>query len=285
MKPSFFVLCVVLFFTACKKDNAAVDNETLPEKTLLDVAYGSDPAQKMDVYLPAGRTANSTKALILIHGGGWSGGDKTDYKDYIPVFKQRLPGYALFNLNYRLASYPPNNIFPTQENDMKAAVDTILSKASEYLFSKEKVALFGASAGAHLALLQGYKYGRPKVKAVVDMFGPTDMADLYNKTSDAYLKFGIQVLLSGTPSSNAGAYQAASPANFVSAQSPATLILHGDQDPVVPLSESAALKDKLQELAVPVQFFVYPGKGHGWAGPDLTDSYNKIEAFLKQYNP
>lgn len=285
MKPFLLLFAVAFFFASCKKENTALTPDAVPEKTLLNVSYGSDTAQTMDIYLPAGRSADSTQALILIHGGGWSGGDKLDYKDYIAVFKQRLPGYALFNINYRLATYPANNIFPTQEMDVKAAVDTILSNTDEYLFNKNKVALLGASAGAHLALLQAFKYGSPKVRAVVDMFGPTDMADLYNKTSDAYLKFGIEILLSGTPSTNAMAYQESSPINFVTAQSSPTIIFHGDHDPVVPLSESTALQGKLQEASVPVQLNVYPSTQHGWGGANLTDVYNKMEAFLRQYNP
>lgn len=284
MKRLFFLLYISVFVVACQKETKTGGTQT-PEKTLLDVSYGSDAEQKMDVYLPANRTAIDTKLLIMIHGGSWVSGDKADFNEYLPVFKQRLPGYALFNINYRLGQLPAENIFPTQENDVKAAFDFILSKSGEYIFNQEKLAVLGASAGGHLALLQSYKYTTPKVKALIDMFGPNNMVDLYDSLTDPIERFGLQALLNGTPVSNTTLYQSSSPINFVSAQSPPTLILHGGMDPLVPVSQSIALKAKLQTAGVPVQMVIYPGEGHGWTGANLTDSYNHIADFLTQYNP
>ena len=284
MKKLFPVLFLCLFFVGCQKETSDA-SQTAKEQTILNVSYGTDTAQRMDVYLPAGRTTTTTKVLVLIHGGAWSTGDKTEFNEYIPVFKERLPGYALININYRLAQLPTTFLFPTQELDVKAAVNAILDKADEYQFNKEKLALFGASAGAHLALLQSYKNNTPGVKAVVDMFGPTDMTALYSSLATPIERFAFQSLLGGTPASNPTMYQASSPVNFVSAQSPPTLILHGGADPVVPVSQSTSLKAKLESFNVPVQLVVYPTEGHGWFGANLTDSYGKITAFLTTYNP
>lgn len=285
MKKFFLLFYIAVVFVACQKETKTDNTTQTPEKTLLDLSYGSSAEQKMDVYLPANRTATDTKILILIHGGSWISGDKADFNEYIPVFKQRLPGYTLVNINYRLGKLPATDVFPTQETDVKAAVDFILSKSSEYIFNKEKVAVLGASAGGHLALLQSYKYTSPKVKALIDMFGPADMVDLYNSLTDPIERFGLQTLMSGTPTSNAALYQSASPINFITAQNPPTLILHGGMDPIVPISQSIALKAKLQAAGVPVQMVTYPTEGHGWTGANLTDSYQKIETFLTQYNP
>ena len=94
-----------------------------------------------------------------------------------------------------------------------------------------------------------------------------------------------QALLGGTPSTNAALYQASSPINFVSARCPPTLILHGGADPLVPVSQSTALKATLESVNVPVQMVIYPTEGHGWLGANLSDSYGKIADFLKTYNP
>lgn len=284
MKKIFPLFFLSLLFVACQKDssNNAQQNQ---EQTILNVSYGSDTAQRMDVYLPANRTTAQTKVLVLVHGGAWSTGDKTELNQYIPVLKERLPGYAFFNINYRLAQLPSTHIFPTQENDVKAAFNAIMAKAEEYRFNKEKLAVFGASAGAHLALLQSYKNSTPRVKAVVDMFGPTDLAAFYNSLATPIERFAFQSLLGGTPATNAAQYQASSPINFVSAQSPPTLILHGGADPLVPVSQSTTLKAKLETFNVPVHFVLYPTEGHGWFGANLTDSYEKIAAFLTTYNP
>ena len=236
----------------------------------------------MDVYLPANRNTTDTKVFIMIHGGAWETGDKLDFNEYLPVFKQRLPGYAIFNINYRLATLPSANLFPTQENDVKAAFTFITGKSAEYSFNPLKLAVLGASAGGHLALLQSFKNTTPKVKALIDMFGPTDMADLYNfYSTDPLTQFGIRALLSGTPSTNAALYQSSSPINFVSAQSPPTLILHGGVDPLVPISESTTLKAKLITAGVAVQMVTYPTEGHGWTGASLNDTYDRITGFFR----
>ena len=282
MKHFFSFLFITLFFIACKKEEAFI-NQPLAEQTMTNVSYGPDPAQKMDIYLPANRTTTDTKIFIMIHGGAWSSGDKTELNDYIPVFKQRLSNYAIFNINYRLAVLPGTNLFPAQENDVKTAFDFIMGKAGDYKFNPAKLAVLGASAGGHLALLQSYKNSTPKVKALVDMFGPTDMVTLYN-TSTPLAQAGLQSLLAGTPITNPSLYQTSSPIQYVTAQSPPTLILHGGVDPLVPIAQSNALKTKLQAMGASVQMVTYPLEGHGWTGPSLNDTYDKITAFLLANN-
>ncbi len=180
----------------------------------------------MDVYLPAGRSAHNTKVIILIHGGAWATGDKTDFTAYVDTLKRRLPGYAIFNINYRLAT-AAGNFFPTQENDVKAAFDFIVSKSGEYKIS-QKIVLLGGSAGGHLALLQGYKQQSPvKAKAVIDFFGPTDMVEMYNHPADPSLLPLLILLLGGTPATNASMYQQSGPINFVTAQSRLRLFSRG----------------------------------------------------------
>ena len=143
--------------------------------------------------------------------------------------------------------------------------------------------LLGTSAGAHLALLQAYKHTSPVVpKAVISFFGPADMADLYNRTGNAYYQMGLQLLIGGTPTTKPEVFKQASPINFVSRQSPPTLLLHGGRDGLVPASQSQKLKAKLDSVGVRSELVVYPGEGHGWQGSNLTDSYNRIEQFLNK---
>jgi len=281
MRYLFVLLLGFNLFTSCKKE---IDNGQQPEKpsepeaTYIDVSYGNDPLQKMDVYLPAGRT-DTTKVLILVHGGGWTIGDKSEFTGYIPAIKQKLPGYALVNINYRL-NQGPANPFPAQENDVKAAVSFVHSKRAEYKIS-EKFVLLGTSAGGHLALLHAYKYNAPvKIKAAVSFFGPTDMVALYNAQSSAF-QSALQTLLGGTPTGNPSMYQQSSPIQFATNQSPPTILLHGGADFVVPPAQSETLKNKLQSLGVVNQYVFYPTEGHGWFGATLDDSFNKIAAFLR----
>ena len=168
-------------FTSCQKGAGsvqAITDYTIAE-TKLNVSYGNDSMQRMDIYLPAGRSENSTKSIVLIHGGGWNAGSKNDFATYIDTLKKRLPDFAIFNIDYRLAT--TKTIFPTQENDVKSAIEFIAANAEEYGVNKNEIALLGASAGAHLAVLQAYRYDDVKSKAVIDFFGPTDLTTMYNK--------------------------------------------------------------------------------------------------------
>jgi acetyl esterase/lipase len=230
------------------------------------------------VYLPADRNTIDTKVMILIHGGAWNSGDKSDFNAYVDSLKKREPSYAIFNINYRLANSP--DIFPAQEQDVKAAVEFIFNKRSEYVVS-DKFVLLGASAGAHLALLQGYKYSTPvKPKAIVDFFGPTDLVEMYNNPPSQLVPILLNAVIGATPTTNSNLYIQSSPINFVTAQSPATIVLHGAADIIVPASQSASLNVKLTISRVTHEYIVYPAEGHGWFGANLTDSFNKIQAFL-----
>ena len=265
---------------SCQKD-ATENPTTIPEKTTLNESYGTNAAQRMDIYLPADRSSTSTKVIILIHGGGWSGGDKNDYALYLDTLKKRLPGYAIFNINYRLAA-GASNLFPTQENDVKAAIEYIYNKRADFKIS-DKFVLLGNSAGGHLSLLHAYKYTSPvKIKAVIDFFGPNDLVDMYNNPATIFAPPSLIVaVVGGTPTTHATLYQQSSPINFVDAQSPPTIILHGGVDIVVSPNQSLALKNKLQSFGVANQYVFYPTENHGWAGANMVDSFDKIAAFLQ----
>ena len=278
MKNISILFCFVLTIIACQKDSQNKSDQNRAE-TLNNIFYGNDTAQKMDIYLPAGRTTDTTKMIILVHGGAWLEGDKKDFNSYVTILKQRLSGYAIANINYRLANIAANH-FPTQENDMKAAVDFLVQKSTEYRIS-QKFVLLGASAGAHMALLQAYKYSTPKIKAVVDFFGPVDMVSLYN-SANLNTQFAMQILLSGTPVTNPSIYQQSSPINFADAQDPPTIIFHGDMDVVVNASQSTLLKNKLETLGIANQLTIYPGLEHDvWPPAIMNDSFDKIEKFIK----
>ncbi|HMU46719.1 MAG TPA: alpha/beta hydrolase [Chitinophagaceae bacterium] len=279
LRHHLFIAFFIVVLIGCQKDTNE-DNSSLPEQTQLNVAYGADPLQKMDIYLPADRNSSSTKVIITIHGGAWAQGDKSDFAPYIDTLKRRLPGYAIININYRLSN-GTTVFFPAQENDVKAALEFIYSKRSEFNIS-DKFALLGASAGGHLALLQSYKYSSPvKIKAVVDFFGPTDMTDLYNNPASILVPSStIALIVGATPTTNPAIYQQSSPVNFVNAQSPPTIILHGGLDPVVSPNQSIALKNLLQTAGVTHEYVFYATELHGWTGANLADSFDKITAFL-----
>ncbi len=281
-----FVVLIAATIVSCKKSGSTSD-VTIAAKTMLDVSYGTNALQKMDIYLPAGRSTTSTKVMVMIHGGGWTSGDKADFAAFVDTMKTRLPDYAIFNINYRLAG-GGTNLFPTQENDVKAAMEFINGNASTYLISNKWV-LVGASAGAHLAMLQAYKYSSPvKPKAVASFFGPSDMTEMYNNPvgGNPILAAGILTVIGGTPAMLPALYSSSSPVNFINGSSSATILLHGGADPLVRPAQSTTVQAKLTLATVINQYVFYPTGGHGdWDGATYKDAFNKVQAFFIANNP
>lgn len=279
---AFLCVCILLF--SCKKNNDLAENPNA-EKTIIDVAYGSSTQQKMDVYLPANRSTSSTYTVIMIHGGSWSGGDKSDFNTDIPNLRPLLGSdYAIFNINYRLAN-GSTVLIPQQLADINTAISFIASKAAEYNINTSKIGIMGASAGAHLTLLKAYTDNtNNSIKAVVNLFAPNDLTWMYNNHPFPTITQPVLVNAVGTtPLINASTYTSVSPINFVTATSPPTIIFHGTLDMVVPISESDRLKNKLQTMGVTHQYITYVGEQHGWTGANLIDTYNKAVNFIKLY--
>ena len=276
---SITVIIIPALMLSCQKNKGAIDTN-IEAKTILGASYGPEPSQNMDVYLPAGRSVTSAKILLMIHGGAWESGDKADMRAYIDTIKNRLPGYAIFNINYRL-SVNSSSVFPTQENDIKKAFDFIINKSAEYNLS-QKVVLMGVSAGGHLALLQGYKYVSPvKAAAIVSFFGPTDMTDMYNNPASPLVPASyIAAVVGTTPSEDSLLYATSSPVNFVSSASPPTILLHGGLDPLVRPQQAVSLQLKLRDSGVINQYVFYPAEGHGFTNATVADSFDKIQEFL-----
>jgi acetyl esterase/lipase len=276
-------LGLALLISSCTKKDVgkgdAPGTDSLAATSYLNQSYGTDNQQKLDVYLPAYRNSN-TRLLIIIHGGGWSSGDKSDFNSYITEFQKRLPGIALANLNYRLVK-ANTDYFPTQENDVLSAIEFLKSNTTSYNIS-QKFILLGISAGAHLAMLQGYKHADVlKPEGIISFFGPVDLQKLYVENADSTIPYVLRNIMNATLEKNPDIFQQSSPINFVSDASAPTLMLHGDSDKLVPIDQAYMLRDKLEQFGVTNKLVVYPGQGHGWIGDDLTDSFNQVEAFIK----
>ncbi|MGV3657004.1 MAG: prolyl oligopeptidase family serine peptidase, partial [Chitinophagaceae bacterium] len=246
------------------------------------VSYGGGDRQKMDIYQPAGRSKETTKAIVLIHGGSWTSGNKTDLTAYVDSFKKRMPDLAIININYRLAG---NGVtLAAAEQDVKAAIEAIAGSAGEWGINKDAIGMLGVSAGAHLALLHAYKQTSPVgIKAIVDFFGPTDLVTMYQQPWHPLVTLLLNMATGTTPDADMEMYRNLSPIQFVTAQSPPTLILHGDADEVVAVSQSIALKAKLDAAGATSQMQVYEREGHGWYGAKMAHSFDLVQAFLNQH--
>lgn len=288
---SFFLLFSGIFFNSCTKDpsggggTGGGGNSPLPERIIMDTAYGADAKQKMDIYLPAGRTA-ATKVVIFIHGGGWESGSKSDaeYAQMKDLIRLKWPEAAVANINYRLTSNP--SVHATEiMNDITAAVNVMLNNKTNFSVS-DTLVMMGASAGAHLAMLYTYKYNaNNKVKCIADFFGPAKLSDWswYNSFNIWVGKAVKDVLTQYNNSAwNEPLYDSNSPYSVATAQSKPTIIFHGNLDVIVPLYQSQWLNARLNTLGVVNQYYEY-FDGHGFNYTNTADAMDKSIAFFKAH--
>ena len=281
---SFFsAMLIVLTLVSCSKES--VTTKQITAATMLNLSYGADSTQTFDAYLPADRSIDSTKVIILIHGGSWVSGDKSELTTFVNTLQIGLPKYAIFNINYRLSKYPAN-LFPTQENDINSAITFIFNNAKTKYLISNKYAFVGVSAGAHLAMLQGFKYNsvvQPKV--VASFSGPSDLIDMYNNPVDGnkLISQGLASAIGATPSMNAIIYNTSSPVNYITKTSPATILFQGGKDPYVSATQSTAVQSKLTNAGVVNQYVFYQNQAHIGTWDDITmyDAINKLKVFIQ----
>jgi len=278
--PLLLLIVGGLFWGGCQKSETSTILPPSKPVEFRDEAYGTDPAQKMDIYLPAGRTTDTTKAIVFIHGGGWVGGDKKDFTQAIDSLKNRSAAYAFFNINYRLATADKNH-FPAAEQDVKQALEYIWQNTRRYQISNITVVL-GASAGAHLAALSAYKHNeKGYIKTAICLIGVYNMTKLYNQAG-ADLKPVLSILMGGTPQQNPTAYHDGSPVNYVTEKSPPTLVIHGTEDQVAPIAQAEELVQKLKQAGVAHQYVTYKS-GHGIPPESAGDAVMKMFNFINKY--
>jgi acetyl esterase/lipase len=290
MKKVILFSLLSLFLTACASQEDAPVNVYNPiiapenENQLVDLAYGTDPEQKMDLILPAGRKMDVTKVFILIHGGGWYSGDKSDFNTEVIMLRAAFPDYAIANVNYRLGTAESLG-FPKQINDIQQIVTFLNKKSKEYQISKQ-YAMVGMSAGAHLAMLYSYKYNTNKqVKAVCSIVGPADFSDPQYE-GNALFTTGLNYVVGDYPryQDNPIMYNLVSPAKQITSIAPKTIMFYGDVDPLVPNTQGGIVKQKLDEKGVYNEYYKYDGAGHAnWNEDQYADVNAKTINFFRTY--
>jgi len=225
-----------------------------------DVAYGTFPSSKMDVYLPANRNAQ-TPFVILIHVGSWVSGAK---EEQTPTQDSLLAhGIASANINYRFADYSQVHYLQLLA-DIDSAVNFCINHAYEWSTKKENFIMSGFSAGAHLALLYGFTTSR-KISAIIAESAPTDLAD--TAVLNYETKIGMIPVVEEMVGEKyvqeqplAPAFRAASPMYHVT-EIP-TLLIHGTADYLVPYSQAVNLDEMLTSKNITHKLISIPGANH-----------------------
>lgn len=279
MKKLFLLPFLCLFLlTGCSDDDSANTDNPAVAKDLLNVSYGNDPEQLVDIYLPAGRSEN-TKVIILLHGGSWVAGNKNDMAYLVPTIKQQFPNHAIVNINYRLAT-ANSPAFPKQIQDIERVIE--LLESNKYTLGDD-YAFIGFSAGAHLAMLYSYAYDTGHdVKAVCDVVGPADFTDPEYLSHPLFASASQSLIGTTTPTEQQ--IQEVSPVAHITTQSPPTISFYGGVDPLVPSTQGPRLKAALDSKSVLNEFNFYENGGHAdWDMLTMMEVNAKIAAFLNAH--
>jgi acetyl esterase/lipase len=267
-----------------------------------DVAYASaSSAEKLDLYLPSG--TGPFPLVIMIHGGGFMMGDKSDGAGLSGLDQLVAAGFAVASINYRLSG---EATYPAQINDAKAAVRFLRANAAQYKLNPDKFAAFGASAGGNLAALLGTTCGVKElegedlgnagvsscVQAVVDWFGPIDFLTMdqefartacpanHNDASSP------ESMLVGAPIQTVpDVVKTTNPTNYIDPSDPPFLIQNGSADCNIPPVQNKNFADALSKVigADKVTYTLIDGAGHGGSQFSTDANLKVVVDFLNKY--
>ncbi len=261
-----------------------------------DVVYGTIDGKQLKLDLARPKQSDGPlPTLICIHGGAWQSGDRSQLSRRSPFFNnqsfiERLAaqGFLAASVSYRLSGEAK---WPAQIVDCKTAVRFLRAHANRFNLNTKKFGAVGFSAGGHLAMLLGLMNGQDglegelypehasRVQAVVNFFGPCDLAD-YGKRDPQSRVF---LRLFGKSYTQAPElWETASPLCYARKDAAPVLFLHGTKDQLVPINQSRTMDKKLRELGVESKLIELKGENHGWVGKPAERTLQQTIAFFAE---
>lgn len=260
-------------------------------RELKDVVYATVDGKPLglDIHMPAG--VRNPPLVVWVHGGAWSAGNKSNYPAELVA-----NGFAVASLDFRQTTEAR---FPANVHDIKAGIRFLRAKAAEYGYRADKIAIAGASSGGHLAALVGVTNGHAElegtvgehakqsssVQAIVSYFGASNLNSILAQSTP----FGLSVrrpalerLLGASPENAKELATLASPVAHVDASDPPLLLLHGDQDPQMPINQSHELHGAYRKLGLDAELEVLHGAAHGGDVFFRGEALEKVVAFLRR---
>lgn len=273
----FLALLFFVLLLSCKEKTVNISKDITFDKQM-DVSYGNDSEQKLDLYIPK-NTQQNKDLFIIIHGGGWKGGNKSQLTYFTLSMMEKFPKSVFANINYRLASENRFGI-PNQTDD----IDNVILFLEKTLKYKPNIILLGNSAGGHLSMLYSYKFDYNKrIKAVINIVGPVDLSDPSFKNYYDYSFVENHLVDLAILSKGISMENFASPVYWIAKTAPPTLSFYGNNDTVIPLSQKKILDSALNKNGVFNQSFEFPGGHLDWANEKNAPLViNSISEFLKQ---
>jgi acetyl esterase/lipase len=250
--------------------------------------------QVLDLFIPEQPSDKPMPLMIWIHGGAWMGGSQANP----PVLYLVSKGFAVASIQHRFSS---DAVWPAQAYDCKAAVRFLRANAAKYHVDPNRFGVGGDSSGGHLAAFVGTSGDvkemegdlgnanvSSRVQAVVDWFGPTDVTLMAQQAGPRSMirhdspGSPESRLLGGPVHEKRDLAKTANPLTYVDKDDPPFLIMHGDNDQLVPLGQSVVLAKALIDAGVEVTMRTVHGAGH--EGPQFhnAESRRLIEEFLSR---
>ena len=280
--------CLLLFSSSIWAGDA--DQPKLRE---MEYARVGEHALKLDLYVPAAKPR--APLIVWVHGGAWRSGSK----DNMPLKRLVAEGYAVASVDYRLSTEAK---FPAQIHDIKAAIRFLRGRSEELGFAAKEVVVAGDSAGGHLAALVGVSNGNAelegevgedraqnsRVQGIISFYGGSNLTTILKQSTPHGLSVrvpALELLLGGQPENLPDLAKLASPVFHVDREDPPLLLLHGDQDPQMPINQAIELWGIYRKVSAPVQMEVVDGAGHGGATFYDQDRLAIVRKFLERYFP
>lgn len=245
-----------------------------------DVTYRTVDGEKLglDVYQPA-KKGKDRPAVVIVHGGGWSGGDKQLFATQGNQLAER--GFVAFSVNYRLA---PAHPYPAAVDDVGAAVEWVRKHAKKYGVDPKRIGALGGSAGAHLTGLlatvgEGSHAKGHRIAAAVSWSGPMDFDSLAPAVT-AGAGRSIGTFLGCAPDACPDKYAQASPITHVDKTDTPMLIVNSTKE-LVPQTQADAMKAALDKAGVANEEIILPGAAHSRAYANQV--WDRTVAFLENY--
>jgi acetyl esterase/lipase len=286
--PEWPRACLPIFMAACVllvPDLAHAQ----PAREYRDVVYATVDGLNLglDLYIPAGVPA--PPLLVWVHGGAWRSGTKAQPPR---VFVEN--GIATASLDFRQST---DARFPAAVHDIKAAIRFLRGRAQEYGYRTDRIAIAGSSSGGHLAALVGVTSGvkelegtvggylnqRSDVQAIVDYYGASNLMTILAQSTPFGLgvrRPALELLLGALPENVPTLAQLASPVVHVGPGDPPLLLLHGDQDPQMPINQSHELQGAYEKAGLDVSLDVVHGAAHGGELFFSPECVTRVMAFL-----
>ena len=279
---ALFVGCLLLL------NSSIAANET---KIIKGIEFAESLA--LDLYLPeTDREEGKPPLIVYVHGGAWRSGSR----DSVPIRAMTEHGFAIASVDYRLS---PQAEFPANVHDIKAAIRFLRAKANDYGYNATRISIVGSSAGGHLAALVGVTNGNKElegtvgdfldqssdVQAIVSFYGASNLTSILSQSTPHGLKVrtpALDLLLGGSPEEKVDLARLASPVFHVDRNDPPLLLVHGDQDPQMPINQSHELKGAYKKVGALVRFDVVHGGTHGGDKFYTDEQLKTVAEFLNK---